>query len=186
MEMSILVRDVSKVIIKPAMRGESRHILRLRFFRFGTALGRTTLQSPFANRRRRVTRAAHDCPQRVVILQRLIELIVAHIRVPLMDAQEQRSPRRRADRRGAVVMPQLHPFRRELVDIRRRMPRLRTISFLASKILEKNAVIPVTEIVRQNKNDIRPLGRGDGDAFNENHAKEKRAEKIPHIGLGLF
>ena len=96
--MAVAVPDVSEVVIKAAFGGYADHLAGLSLFitpsssDFGNSLA---LQPPLADGSGSIARGFQHRGQRVVVLQGLIELVVAHAGISLMNAGQQRPPRRR-------------------------------------------------------------------------------------------
>ncbi len=159
MGVPVPVPGVAEKEVEPALRGKRRPLLRPSLRRRRIPLAGAALQSPFADCRRRVTRAAQHRGERVVILQRLVELVIPHVRVALMHAGEQRRAGRRADRRRAVVLRQAHPFRRHRIEPRRRVPRLAACGPGPPLVLEKHPHVAEAKVVREDEDNVRPGGR---------------------------
>ena len=115
MFVAVHVAHVSEIIIEAAVQRVRRPVGRPAF--------RLSLQAPLTDRRGRVARLTQYGGERVVVCDRLVELVVAHIGVALMHAREQRGPRGRADRRRTVVVRQARAFVGETVELRCEMRR---------------------------------------------------------------
>ena len=107
------------------------------------------LQTPFPDAGGGVARAAHDGAEGVVVLQGLVEVDVADVRVALMRAQEQRAARRGADRSRAVVAAQLHAFTGKGIELGR-------CDFLGADaaILKERPEIAPAHVVHQQEDDV--------------------------------
>ncbi len=115
-----------------------------------------TLQAPLADRGRGVAGLAEDSGERMVVLERLVEFVVADRGMALGHACEQRSTRRGTDW-GAGVMGREHDSRGgHGIELRGDLAGLGRIIFGFAQVLEKRADIAVAKVVGEDEDYIRP------------------------------
>jgi len=150
------------------------------------------LQSPLPDGGGAISRLPQHGREGVIIGQGLVELVVAHRGVALVETAEKRSPRRSADRGGRIVVSQSGARRGELVE--RRGSHRRQRSRLLASGLEEGTEIAVAEVVRQNEEDVR-AGRSRrlpvnhtrqraGDQEHDGESEGERTEKLVVHGRG--
>ncbi len=144
--MAIDVADVTEIVIESAVQRVRRPVRRGR--------RRLALQPPFADGRRGVTGLAQHRGEGVIIFQGLVELVVAHIGVSLVDAQHERSAGRRAHRRRTVMMRQLHALRREGIEVRCQVPWLVALVRRLAAILPEHAQITPAQVIGEDEQNV--------------------------------
>src|SRR5580698_3296646 len=79
-------------------------------------------QSPFSDGRRRIARRLEHGAKGVIIFKGLVELLIAHVGVSLMHAEQKRSAGWRANGGRTIMLIKLHSFGGKLVEIRSGFP----------------------------------------------------------------
>ena len=176
--MAVDVARVTEIIVEPALRREShprlgRAAARLLVLRARPLPVARPLQAPFPDRGGCITSLLQHGRERVVVLERLVELVVPHIGVSLRAPEENRRAGGRADRRAAVMIAQLHALRREAIELRRGECGNRTVTARRAFVLEGGTCVPESEVIAQDEDDVRLGGAQARHQPNESEEKTK-------------
>ena len=168
------VRQVAEVRVEAAIQWMPREAV-------GRGGGSRALQAPFADAGGGVAGVFQHAGEGVVVLQRLVELIVAHVGVALMHTQNQRRARGRADGRGAVMVAKLDSFFGQHVEIGRLKGRHVRLAGLTPFVLKEHADIADAQVVGQDEDDVGlALGGATKDVRKQNPNGQRQSEGAVH------
>src|ERR1039457_7713668 len=162
MKMSVQMPHITKIKIESALgwiRRPSHGSPAGAFGIFGLVrrscpLTGLALQTPFANSRSCVAGLPQHGAERERVGEGFVELVAAHVGVALRQTGQQRSPRRSADCRAAIMLCQLHALARQRVNLRRGKERHTTVMQRSTLVLIKGANVAVTKIIAEDENNV--------------------------------